>query len=55
MAPVFISYARETSSLQAAALAARLGELAFFDTEIIEAGAVFPDTSNEDSAGWRCA
>jgi tetratricopeptide (TPR) repeat protein len=40
--PVFISYARGDSAAQAQALADRLGELAFLDTEAIEDGEEFP-------------
>ena len=40
--PVFISYARSDSAAQAQALADRLGELAFLDTEAIEDGEEFP-------------
>src|SRR6185295_14043593 len=40
--PVFISYSREASAVHAQALAARLGDLAFFDTAAIDDGAAFP-------------
>ncbi len=40
--PVFISYAHNDSAAQAQALADRLGELAFLDTEAIEDGEEFP-------------
>src|SRR3982751_4117643 len=41
-APVFISYARSASKMQALALAERLGALAFFDTQDIDDGEHFP-------------
>jgi hypothetical protein len=40
--PVFISYARSASSVDAEALADRLGKLAFFDTVAIDDGDHFP-------------
>jgi tetratricopeptide (TPR) repeat protein len=40
--PVFISYARSASAADARALADRLEHLAFFDTDVIEDGDMFP-------------
>jgi TIR domain len=40
--PVFISYSREASDADAKALAARLDDPAFFDTDAIDDGALFP-------------
>ena len=40
--PVFISYARSASAAEARALADRLGDLAFIDTDDIEDGDNFP-------------
>ena len=39
---VFISYARNASAAEAQALAAKLGELAFLDTDAIDYGDRFP-------------
>ena len=39
---VFISYARNASAAHAQALAAKLGEMAFLDTEVIDDGDQFP-------------
>lgn len=40
--PVFISYSQRASRVDASALAARLGNLAFFDSEAVEDGDEFP-------------
>jgi hypothetical protein len=40
--PIFISYSRQASATHAAALAARLGDLAFLDTTSIDDGDDFP-------------
>src|ERR1035441_6599935 len=40
--PVFISYSRRASATHAAALAAKLGDLAFLDTTAIDDGDDFP-------------
>ncbi len=40
--PVFISYSRDASAAHAQALAAKLGDLAFLDTNAIDDGSAFP-------------
>jgi tetratricopeptide (TPR) repeat protein len=51
--PVFISYARSASGAEARALADSLGDLAFFDTEVIEDGDHFPQQLLEGILGAR--
>ena len=51
--PVFISYARASSADHARALKARLGDLAFLDTDAIDDGDVFPERLMEGILGAR--